>query len=150
MANISPDLGGFNMDYIHGIESDYGRNPKAMKPNKAKALGPYQITPIAWKDLQQQYPERYGKANYAQTVLDPMASRWAAWDMTRLNARYLKNLGVPVTEENLAAAYNMGAGGVHAAGANINNYPAETQKYIQKYRALKANGVKTQAIKGGK
>lgn len=150
MPTNNKEFAPINIAYIAEIESNSGKNKASRTPNSAGALGTYQITPIAWKDLQQMFPQKYGSIDFETGALNDEISSMAAQDIFNIAAIRLKKLGLPVTTENLLAVYNAGIGTVSKANGNIAAYPLETRKYIRKYKALEANNSRIKALKGKK
>lgn len=136
---------GVNLDYIHGIESNYGKDPRSRVPNAKGAIGHYQITPIMFKDLQQWMPEKYNSMKFTD-LLDPRLSKQAAIDAFKILKRYLNSYKVPITEESLAASYNMGAKGYADTRGDFTKLPKETQDYILKYRAKRDQGLRADRV----
>jgi len=97
------------LDAIYSLESSSGKNRKAYRPNSEGALGGYQLTPIGWKDLQNNFPSTWGKLEFSKVALDDKVARKAASDLLSVNAGYLRHYGVPPTEDSLLAAYHSGA-----------------------------------------
>ena len=130
MSDIPVDL-----NVIAQIES--AMNPKAV--NKATgARGMYQFMPIAWKDVQQNYPQlsSYG---YDQ-AFNPQVAQQFAQKLFELNA---KRLGKMANVDNLLASYNFGVGNVKKGVA----LPKETRDYIAKYKKLLAQNQLEQELR---
>lgn len=136
-----------NLNYVAQIESRNGQDPTSRTPNSAGVLGTYQLTPIAWKDLQQIYPEKYGKIDFRTGALSNQISQQAVQDLFVVGAKRLQAFGLPVTEENLLAVYNAGIGTVKNARGDVSRYPTETRDYIRKYKALNKNGNRIQVLR---
>lgn len=122
-----------NMDAIYKMESSCGTDPQACVENKYGVLGPWQIGRGMWKDLQDTYPKQFGDIPFEQGALDPEISKEAAKKAFSINASYLKDSGMPVTEDTLVAAYFGGIGTVVNAGGVTDNYPTKTRAYVRKY-----------------
>lgn len=123
-----------DLDLVHKIESDEGKDPNSWRPNAAGALGPYQLRPIAWKDLQRVKPEVYGDVPFAKGAVDPVMARQAARDYLILNMEYLKNYGLPVNVDYVLASYNTGIGSVQDAWNKTGKLSSAADRYVTKYR----------------
>ena len=115
------------LDTIFELESSQGRNKKAYKANSVGALGGYQITPLTWKDLLQEMPTKWGKANYAKVVTDNALARLAATDILQIKSDRLSRNGIMPSEDNLLLAYHSGEGNVLQGSIG-----PEGQKYLQR------------------
>jgi soluble lytic murein transglycosylase-like protein len=115
------------------MEVESSNNPKAF--NKATgARGLTQITPVAWQDLIDHHPEKYGKMNYQRDIFKPEVAMQAGQDYLNIIKGYLKHYNIPSTMENILGSYNWGIGNVKKHGLAM--APAETKAYIQKIRHL--------------
>lgn len=94
------------------------------------ARGLTQITPIAFKDLQNWFPDRYKGLNPEVDLFKPDVSRQAGADYLSIVKKYLKNYGMPVTTENILGAYNYGIGNIRKTP--MEKWPKETLDYIEK------------------
>jgi hypothetical protein len=118
-----------NLENLSGAETDWGTNPNMNKPNSKGALGMFQITPIAYKDLQRVKPEIYKKASFQKVATDPVMSQQAVWDLMNINAGYLQHFKLPVNTESLLQAYNVGIGSYRKGKTN--------PEYIKRYNRPK-------------
>lgn len=100
------------LDIIFHLESSSGKNRKAYVPNAVGALGGYQITQPAFKDIQKAHPDFWGKLNFKDVALDDTLARKAASDILSINSQYLSKMGVAPSEDSLLGAYHSGAGNV--------------------------------------
>jgi soluble lytic murein transglycosylase-like protein len=112
------------------IQIESSGNPNAF--NKATgARGLTQVTPIAWKDLQNHNPKTYGKLNYEKDIFKPEIAKQAANDYIKIITGYLKHYNLPTTTQNILWAYNAGIGNVRK-----NVMPEETRNYIKNITSL--------------
>src|SRR3990167_5534706 len=119
------------LDAIAFTESS--NNPNAINP-KSGARGLFQFMPIAWKDVVENYPSKYGKyADYEKYSLNPEISKDSAKALIELNTKRLKK---NATLENILASYNWGIGNVLEGGKP----PLETRQYIQKVKSRLPKG----------
>jgi soluble lytic murein transglycosylase-like protein len=130
-----------SIDYLQDVDSflpaliqtESSGDPGAV--NEATgARGLAQITPIAWKDLVQWHPEKYGGLDYERDIFNPEVATEAARDYLAIIMRYLDNANLPVNLDNVLASYNWGIGNLKEKG--LNKAPKETREYIAKIRAL--------------
>ncbi len=126
-----------NLDYVRDIESSGGTDPRRLRPNRAGALGDYQITKIAFKDLQLHMPDKYANKSFEEVVLNPEIAREAARDYFLVLEGYLTTWGIPVTQEHLVAAYNMGPMAFKQHYFGKRRMPTQTKNYIRRYNALR-------------
>lgn len=115
------------------IQIESAGNPLAFNKGSG-ARGLTQITPIAWKDLEQKKPNIYGKLDYEKDIFKPEVAKQAAKDYISIISGYLKHFNLPVTTQNILWAYNAGIGKVRK-----NIMPQETQDYIKNITALLNN-----------
>jgi len=115
------------------IQVESSGNPRAFNPN-SQARGLTQITPVAWEDLTMHHPDVYGNLNYEQDIFKPEVAKRAGTDYLNVLQKYLRAYKIPVTMENVLAAYNWGVGNLKKQG--MEKAPKETRDYIQKIKAL--------------
>jgi len=115
------------------IQVESSGNPRAFNPN-SQARGLTQITPVAWEDLTMHHPDVYGNLNYEQDIFKPEVAKRAGTDYLNVLQKYLRAYKIPVTMENILAAYNWGVGNLKKQG--MEKAPKETRDYIQKIKAL--------------
>jgi len=127
MANKYTDI----LDLIHQLESSGGKDKRAKVSNWAGALGEYQLTPVAFKDLQDKLPEKWRGYTFAEVALDSKLAREAAGDYVNLITNYLLNYGIAPTRDAVLAAYHSGAKTV-AKG----KLGPEGLRYLERARAL--------------
>jgi len=125
---ITPEL----LDVIAYVESN--NNPQAVN-KRTGARGLFQFMPIAWQDVQENYPslKDYGYEEYS---FNPNVSRQFAEALLKLN---VKRLGKDVNLDRLLASYNWGIGHVQKQG--IESMPNETRSYIDKVNKYLKQGV---------
>ena len=115
------------------IRVESSNNPKA-HCRRTGARGLTQITPAAWRDLVVYYPYKYRKLNYRRDIYRPDVAREAGKDYLNLLKRYLRSKRIPLTLDNLLAAYNWG---IHNLGRfGLHRAPRQTRKYIAKIRSI--------------
>ena len=132
-----------NLDAIFSIESSSGKNKKAYQERSTGGpLGGYQISKIAFDDLQQKLPQSYKMKSWRETVLDDTSARQAASDyLNVVIPQYLIRLGIPPTPDNILAAYNYGIGNFKNAYRSKGALPKETRDYISKYNTYRTNAL---------
>lgn len=108
-------------------------NPNA-HCRKTGARGLTQITPAAWKDLVDNYPHKYRKLSYRRDIYKPHIATEAGRDYLNLLKRYLKAKRIPVTLDNLLAAYNWGINNLGRFG--LHRAPRQTRRYIAKIKSI--------------
>lgn len=124
---ITPQL----MDAMVFVESS--NNPLAFN-RITKARGLTQITPVAWKELKRHYRSKYAGLNYRKDIYNPQVAREAGKDYLYILQKYLQSKGIPVTLDNLLAAYVWGIGnlsryGLQKAPRVVRNYIARIKKH---------------------
>ncbi len=112
--------------------------------NKPKAYNRYsgargltQITPIAWKELRQHYGYRYKQLKFRRDIFNPEVARQAGEDYLYILQKHLKAKGIPITLDNLLAAYVWGEGNLAKYG--LRNAPRVVKKYIADIKKLNYN-----------
>lgn len=96
------------------------------------ARGLTQITRRAWKDLARNFPE-YRSLNYKKDIFRPDVARKAGRDYLELLLHYMDKKDIPLTLENLMAAYNWG---IKNLSSGFENAPAETRRFVEKVKSL--------------
>lgn len=111
-----------NMQKIMHIES--AGNPTAV--SRAGAIGLYQIMPVVLQEYNQFHGQKYTRKNLYNPEINTKIANWYInFRIPQLLQHYKK----PDTVENRLKCYNAGIRSV------VQNYtPAETKKYIAKYR----------------
>jgi hypothetical protein len=126
MVRVPAHAGEIDLRIIAQIESS--GNPKAYNA-KSGACGMYQFTPIAWLDVQQNFPEL---AKYPFTsAYEPQVARLFAKAYFALIDRYLRHFGLENTLSNQLACYNQGIGLTRKGILS-----KESRDYIAKYKRL--------------
>jgi soluble lytic murein transglycosylase-like protein len=115
------------------IRVESSNNPKAYCRSTG-ARGLTQITPAAWRDLVANYPKKYRKLKYRRDIYRPDVAREAGKDYLNLLKRYLKTKRIPVTLDNLLAAYNWGINNLGRFG--LHRAPRQTRRYIAKIKSI--------------
>ncbi len=115
------------------IKVESSNNHRAFN-HRSKARGLTQITPIAWKDLKRHYGYKYGKINYFKDIYDPEIAREAGKDYLYILQNYLKAKHIPLTWENLLAAYVWGPNNLAKYG--LNSAPQGVKRYIAQVKSL--------------
>ena len=122
------------MDVLVRVESS--NNPLSHQ-KRTGARGLAQITPRAWKDLTRHFPAKYANLNYRKHIFLPEVGREAGKDYLLILKQYLKLQGIPVTLDNLMAAYNWGIRNLSKYG--LAGAPLETKAYINKIKIILEN-----------
>jgi soluble lytic murein transglycosylase-like protein len=115
------------------IRIESSNNPKAYCRSSG-ARGLTQITPVAWRDLVANYPHKYRKLNYRRDIYRPDVAQEAGKDYLNLLRRYLRVKRIPVTLDNLLAAYNWGINNLNRFG--LKRAPRQTRRYIAKIKSI--------------
>lgn len=115
------------------IRVESSNNPKAYC-RRTGARGLTQITPAAWRDLVANYPKKYRKLKYRQDIYRPDVAREAGKDYLKLLKRYLRAKRIPLTLDNLLAAYNWGINNLGRFG--LHRAPRQTRRYIAKIKSI--------------
>ena len=122
------------IDAVSDVESS--NNPAAFKKDEG-ARGLTQVRPEAWDDLVRHFPGKYGSMKYERDIFKPAVARQAARDYLNILCGYLRQVGIPVTLDNLMSAYNWGVGNVVKYGPE--KVPPGTKQYVKKIaRSLQA------------
>jgi len=117
------------VDFMVLVESS--NNTLAHK-KKTGARGPMQITPLAWKDLVRHFPAQYKNLNYRKHIFTHHIGKKAGRDYLVILKNYLRIKGIPVTLENLLAAYNWGIGNLAKFG--LARAPRATRRFIEQIK----------------
>ena len=104
-------------------------------PGQSTAYGKYGITDVAWKTAQQTNP---ALAGVKKTEATPEQMEMAMDTVTQNNSKFLKNYGVPVNENTLAAAHFIGAKGLanYLRDGSISEGAARANGGYDKTRAI--------------
>lgn len=129
MINITPEL----LESLIQVESS--NNPRAYN-RYTKARGLTQVTPIAWRELRKHYPSKYSNLNFWEDMVKSQVAREAGTDYLYILQKILKAKRVPVTLDNLLAAYvwgpnNLATKGLHNAPGVVKNYVAKVKRLAQ-------------------
>jgi soluble lytic murein transglycosylase-like protein len=115
------------------IRVESSNNPKA-HCRSTGARGLTQITPAAWRDLVANYPYKYRKLTYRRDIYRPDVAREAGKDYLKLLKRYLRAKRIPVTLDNMLAAYNWGINNLNRFG--LKRAPRQTRRFIAKIKSI--------------
>lgn len=115
-----------DLNIIVQIESS--GNPLAYNRHSG-ATGLYQITPIAWKDVQNHFPE-LSKYPFI-CAYKPQVARLFAERLITINKGYLRHYGLDLSLANQLACYNQGIGLTRKRVLS-----KESKNYIKKYLKL--------------
>jgi len=119
------------LDMIHYLESRYGKDKSAYKPNpKSGALGPYQLKRGAWEDIQRVFPDKWKGLKFEEALIDDNLAREAASDYLKVISMHFRNFNIPITTASLLAGYKAGMGTV-VKGEGMNE---EGIKYLEDAR----------------
>ena len=103
-----------------------GASPqKLLTPGPSGELGPYQLTPKAWEDLQRVYPQ-YKTMDFFKTATNEPTAKTAMMDYMSILDGYLKAWGLPNTDANILQSYNGGPGDFRNGERN--------PEYVRTYR----------------
>jgi soluble lytic murein transglycosylase-like protein len=117
---------------IKTIESD--GDPYAVNVGSG-CYGLYQISEICLKEFNQFHRSHYGTKDLFKPAVNEMVAFWYFGRIKDMLARYQ----IPINTTTLIASYNWGIG--HVAdwakeGMRYGELPAETRRYIEKYRGM--------------
>lgn len=115
-----------DLNIIATIESS--NNPLAYN-ERSGARGLYQLTAIAWKDVQNHFPE-LSTIPFSEAY-KPQVARLFAERLITINKGYLRHFGLDLSLSNQLFCYNAGIGRVKQG-----IMPKETKNYILKYKEL--------------
>lgn len=115
------------------IRVESSNRPRAYQ-RRTGARGLTQIRRIAWRDLKRRYPAKYKHLKYKKDIFRPKIARQAGMDYLEVLRYYLEKEKIPVTLDNLLAAYNWGIRNLSRLG--LRRAPLETRNYIRKIRIL--------------
>ncbi len=124
---ITPSL----LNALIYVESS--NNPAAFN-RFSHARGLTQITYIAWKELAKHYKGKYKESRYRKDMLNPYIAREAGKDYLNILQIHLKAKRIPVTIDNLLAAYVWGENNLRLYG--LNRAPRSVRTYIAKIKKL--------------
>lgn len=127
IIEVTPEL----LEALIQVESM--NNPRAYN-HHSKARGLTQITPIAWKELRKHYSSKYGNLSFWDDMCKSQVAREAGKDYLYLLQKILKANRVPVTLDNLLAAYVWGPNNLAKNG--IDNAPRVVKNYVSKVKRL--------------
>lgn len=108
-------------------------NPKAFN-RRTKARGLTQITPIAWKELIKHHSAKYKNLSYKKDLFDPAVARQAGEDYLYIIQLHLKAKNIPVTLDNVLAAYVWGHNNLKKYG--LKDAPRVVKKYLRDIKRL--------------
>ena len=127
VIDITPKL----LDAIIQVESSH--NPRAFN-RRTKARGLTQITPITWKELVKHKRAKYGNLVHSKHMYNPEIAKEAGKDYLYILQTHLKAKGIPVTLDNLLAAYVWGPGKLSRHG--IGSAPRVVRRYVASVKRL--------------
>lgn len=127
--NITPSL----LNALIYVESS--NNPAAFN-RFSHATGLTQIRYIAWKELAKHYKGKYKESRYRKDMLNPYIARQAGKDYLCILQKHLKAKKIPLTMDNLLAAYvwgetNLSRYGLKRAPRSVKRYIANVKKLNQ-------------------
>lgn len=124
-------MADINKELINAvIQAESAWRPEAVSPKSAAGL--MQLREIAWRDVQQNYPE-LKQYEYSKWKFKPiMNKKFGTAYLNLLN----KRLGDKATLENLLGAYNYGMGNMKKINYEYDRLPAETKNYITKIKGI--------------
>ncbi len=117
------------------IQVESSNNPRAYN-DRTKARGLTQITPIAWRELRKHFGSKYANLNFWEDMCKSQVAREAGTDYLYHLQKILKAKRIPVTLDNLLAAYvwgpsNLEKNGIHNAPRVVKNYVAKVKRLAQ-------------------
>jgi hypothetical protein len=115
---------------IEQMESSGGKDKRV---SSAGAVGIRQITPIALKDYNEQNPE--STLTMGDMRDDAKNRAVSDWIFGKRIPEELEAAGLPVTEENIVKAYNLGVTGLKDRLRQGKALPKETRDYSKKYKS---------------
>jgi soluble lytic murein transglycosylase-like protein len=128
-------LSSKDKDKLEKAESGGEKNPSQAVSSKG-AVGVRQIMPSgALADWNQNHPKE--KHTAEQLKDDKVNRKISDWYLDEKIPAYLKTWGIPVTKENVQAAYNMGPTAFHKYHQGKRKMPKETKGYIKKLNSAK-------------
>lgn len=134
MANFTPPPLKITPPLLNAvIFTESSNNPRAHN-RFSGARGLTQITPVAWKELRRHYGYRYKKLKFYRDIFNPEVARQAGEDYLYILQGHLKASGIPVTIDNVLAAYVWGEGNLKKYG--LKNAPRVVKRYIAKIKKL--------------
>ena len=104
-----------------------GMTPKAkLTPGKAGEIGTYQITPVAFQDLQRLMP-KYRSMDFFKVASNDATAKIAMQDYLGLmESHYAPHYGIKPTDENLLQMFNVGPKGFSQGKRN--------SEYVKTYK----------------
>ncbi len=115
------------------IQVESSNNPRAYN-YQTKARGLTQITPIAWRELRKHYGSKYANLDFWEDMCKSQVAREAGTDYLYRLQKILKAKRIPVTLDNLLAAYVWGPGNLEKNG--LHNAPRVVKNYVAKVKRL--------------
>jgi hypothetical protein len=115
------------------IQVESSNNPRAYN-HHTKARGLTQITPVAWKELCKHHPSKYANLSFWEDMPKSQVAREAGTDYLYLLQKVLKAKRIPVTMDNLLAAYVWGPHNLEKNG--MYNAPRVVKSYVSKVKRL--------------
>lgn len=115
------------------IMVESSNNPRAYN-RYTKARGLTQITPIAWKELVRHHGAKYKNLSCKKDLFDPAIARQAGEDYLYIIQLHLKAKNIPVTLDNVLAAYVWGHDNLKRYG--LKEAPRIVKKYIRDIKRL--------------
>ena len=127
VITITPRL----LDAIIHVESSH--NPRAFN-RRTKARGLTQITPITWRELVKHKRAKYGTLQHSKHMYNPEIAKEAGKDYLYILQTHLRAKGIPVTLDNLLAAYVWGPGKLSRNG--MGKAPRVVRRYVARVKHL--------------
>jgi hypothetical protein len=129
IIEVTPEL----LEALIQVESS--NNPRAYNRH-TQARGLTQITPVAWRELRKHYRSKYVNLNFWEDMCKSQVAREAGTDYLYLLQKVLKAKRIPVTLDNLLAAYvwgpqNLAENGIHNAPRVVKRYVSQVKRLAQ-------------------
>ena len=131
MQNLRIEITPALLNALIYVESS--NNPAAFN-RFSHATGLTQITHIAWKELAKHYKGKYIKSRFRKDMLNAYIARQAGKDYLYVLQEHLKAKRIPLTLDNLLAAYVWGENNLRLYG--LKRAPASVKRYIAKIKRL--------------